>query len=334
MCAMVALCGAVMAQDDCFNPTMAEARKQEAKENYDRALQLYKEAQGCFDSRESGKAAAKKAAAACREKKEAAAKKSDADRKRKQEQDASERKRREEQAESELMFSVNGVDFKMILVKGGSFNMGCTSEQGDDCEDCERPVRNATINGYYFGETEVTQALWKAVMSSEPDEDGGWGGKYGRGDNYPAYKINYDDIKVFIGKLNQKTGRTFRLPSEAEWEYAARGGNKSKGFKYAGSNNIDEVAWYKANSGKKIHPVKGKKPNELGLYDMSGNVDELCDDYWSEKYNGWSSGFRIIRGGSWYGYFDNNKTCRVSYRGGIIPEARNNTTGFRLALEL
>ncbi len=234
-------------------------------------------------------------------------------------------------AEKEKKFSVNGVEFKMIFVEGGTFTMGATSEQGDDASNNEKPAHQVTLSNYYIGETEVTQALWKAVMGSNPS--------YFKGDNLPVENVSYIDVKEFILKLNQKTGKTFRLPTEAEWEYAARGGKKSKGYKYSGSNNIDDVAWYEGNSNNKTHPVKTKRPNELGIYDMSGNVWEWCSD----KYGAYSSSSqtnptgpssgsnRVFRGGSWH---LNAWICRASARINDSLSFLNYGLGIRLALAL
>lgn len=243
-----------------------------------------------------------------------------------------EEKRRVEERrkkEEEGRFSVDGVEFKMVFVEGGTFTMGATSEQGKDAYKDEYPTHEVTLSDYYIGETEVTQALWKAVMGSNPSEF--------KGDNLPVEQVSYNDVKEFITKLNQKTGKTFRLPTEAEWEYAARGGKKSKGYKYSGSNNIDDVAWYYENSNNKTHPVKTKRPNELGIYDMSGNVWEWCSDNYgayssSSQTNptGPSSGSpRVLRGGSWDGSAGG---CRVSIRYCYAPSYRG--LGFRLALAL
>lgn len=234
-------------------------------------------------------------------------------------------------AEKEKKFSVNGVEFKMIFVEGRTFTMGATSEQGDDASNNEKPAHQVTLSNYYIGETEVTQALWKAVMGSNPS--------YFKGDNLPVENVSYIDVKEFITKLNQKTGKKFRLPTEAEWEYAARGGKKSKGYKYSGSDNIDDVAWYSENSDDKTHPVKTKRPNELGIYDMSGNVWEWCSD----RYGGYSSNAqtnpqgpssgsgRVFRGGSW-NY--NAWICRASIRSCGYLSILSNFLGFRLALAL
>ena len=253
------------------------------------------------------------------------------------------------QEQEDLTFTVNGVTFKMVYVEGGTFTMGCTSEQAEDCSIYEKPAHSVTVSDFYMGETEVTQALWQAVMGSNPSRI--------KGDNLPMDDVSWNDCQKFIVKLNAQTGKTFRLPTEAEWEYAARGGNKSGGYKYSGSDNIEEVAWYWRNSGKKYmkgrremfwqkwksmkknncqaHPVRQKKANELGLYDMSGNVDEWCSDWYgyyggSSQTNpvGPSSGSdRVLRGGSWD---DLVTECRVSYRGSAGPVFYG--FGFRLSL--
>jgi len=234
-------------------------------------------------------------------------------------------------------FTVNGVSFEMVAVKGGTFTMGGTSEQGSEAEGDEKPTHSVTLSDYYIGKFEVTQELWKAVMGNEPTYNGGWTDQYGRGNNYPAYRVSWNDIQKFIRKLNQKTGANFRLPTEAEWEYAARGGNKSNGYKYSGSNSIDNVAWYTSNSGSKTHQVGIKSPNELGIYDMSGNVWEWCQD----RYGSYSSGsqtnptgpssgsYRVPRGGSW---FNSAEYCRVSNRDSNTPDGRYSGLGFRLVL--
>ena len=251
---------------------------------------------------------------------------------------------------SDTEITVSGVTFKMVAVEGGTFTMGATSEQGSDASDDEKPAHRVTLSDYYIGETEVTQGLWEAVMTysgttvtgetltaySDPWLGSNPSSSYGVGDNYPAYYVSYNDIvNVFLPRLNAITGKTFRLPTEAEWEYAARGGNKSKGYKYAGSNTIGDVAWYYGNSST-THPVGGKVPNELGLYDMSGNVWEWCSD-WYGSYSssaqtnptGPATGsYRVLRGGSWYG---NATYCRVSYRDYNSPADRYDFYGFRLS---
>lgn len=225
-------------------------------------------------------------------------------------------------------FTVNGVQFTMVEVGGGTFTMGATSEQGSDAWDEEKPAHEVTLSDYYIGQTEVTQALWEAVMGSNPSDS--------KGDNLPVERVSWDDCQVFIQKLNQLTGKQFRLPTEAEWEYAARGGRKSRGYKYAGGNNIDSVAWCDGNSGNETHPVATKQANELGIYDMSGNVLEWCSD-WCGDYTsssqsdpqGSSSGsFRVIRGGCYYNFARN---CRVSYRISNTLDYRSGYLGLRLS---
>ena len=224
---------------------------------------------------------------------------------------------------------VNGVSFKMIQVEGGTFTMGATSEQGNDACADETPAHRVTLSDYYIGQTEVTQALWKAVMGGNPSDF--------RGDKLPVEKVNWNDCQTFIRKLNSLTGMQFALPTEAQWEYAARGGKKSKGYKYAGSNSVGQVAWYIDNSKRKTHAVAKKQPNELGLYDMSGNVWEWCQD-WYGSYSsaaqtnptGASSGSgRVSRGGSFYGHA---RYCRVSDRNVCTPSDRYFFSGLRLVL--
>jgi formylglycine-generating enzyme required for sulfatase activity len=216
-------------------------------------------------------------------------------------------------------FSANGVTFDMVTVEGGSFQMGADDS---DAYDDEKPVHREYVSTFRIGKTEVTQALWKAVMGSNPS--------YFKGDNLPVEEVSWNDCKTFISKLNSITGENFRLPTEAEWEYAARGGNKSHGYKYSGSNNIGEVAWYDGNSGSKTHPVATKSSNELGIYDMSGNVLEWTSDLWCSNYNTSRGGSgRVSRGGSWRYYAG---ICRVSYRNYNEPSITYNNLGFRLAL--
>ena len=241
------------------------------------------------------------------------------------------------QGDNKQDFTVNGVTFTMVLVEGGTFTMGATAEQ-TGANDDEKPAHQVTLSDYYIGQTEVTQALWKAVMGETPTSDGDqWETKYGLGDNYPAYYISYDDVLSFISKLNSLTGRTFRMPTEAEWEYAARGGNKSEGYLYSGGNTLDNVGWHLDNSSREAHPVVQKSANELGLYDMSGNVWEWCSD-WKDSYSsspqtnptGPSTGIsRVLRGGSW----DSDATTfsRVANRGYNSPWIRSSAYGVRLA---
>ena len=215
--------------------------------------------------------------------------------------------------------------------------MGATSEQQKYYSEC--PVHSVTLSSYYIGETEVTQELWQAVMGSNPSCFNG-------NSQHPVERVSWDDCQTFVDKLNDllagqlPAGRRFRLPTEAEWEYAARGGNRSRGTQYSGSSSIGDVAWYDDNSGDRTHPVKGKSPNELGLYDMTGNVWEWCEDYYDSDYyssspsanpQGPSSGSRrVLRGGGWNFFAD---FCRVAYRNYGSPDFRyNGGSGLRLAL--
>ncbi|MBR6180613.1 MAG: formylglycine-generating enzyme family protein [Prevotella sp.] len=247
-----------------------------------------------------------------------------------------------------LPVSVKGVSFNMVKVQGGTFMMGATPEQGDDVMNFEKPAHQVTLSDYYIGETEVTQDLWEAVMGENPS--------WFKGVKHPVERVSWDDCQEFIKKLNQLTGRNFRLPTEAEWEFAARGGTKSRHYKYSGSNNVDDVAWYLENSGDKrlsgelawdmmeennckSHPVGQKSPNELGLYDMSGNVDEWCEDWYDngcyEKSssdnpcNAIKASLRVSRGGGWDCIAGR---CRVSYRKYWGPDGLSHHLGLRLAL--
>ncbi|MBR7055223.1 MAG: formylglycine-generating enzyme family protein [Prevotella sp.] len=244
------------------------------------------------------------------------------------------------------VFTIKGVSFTMVRVEGGTFTMGATSEQGNDVYDDEKPAHEVTLSTFSIGETEVTQALWEAVMgapfpSLSPQK--------------PIDLVSWGKCHEFIVNLNMITGMNFRLPTEAEWEYAARGGRMSKHYKYSGSNICGEVAWMWENSGDKplsgkwdpekvnnnhccVHSVKGKAPNELGLYDMSGNVWEWCEDWYGSDYymsspasnpKGPATGSkRVIRGGCWC---DDPQDCRVSVRSSDTPGELSLFIGFRLA---
>ncbi|MDY5451435.1 MAG: SUMF1/EgtB/PvdO family nonheme iron enzyme [Alloprevotella sp.] len=224
------------------------------------------------------------------------------------------------------VYTVNGVSFKMIAVKGGTFQMG----NDDGYYEWEYPVHQVTLSDYYIGETEVSQELWSAVMGCNPSN---FTGNMQR----PVETVSWNDCQTFISRLNQLTGETFRLPTEAQWEYAARGGNKSKGYTYSGSNAIDDVAWYNYNSDRMTHPVKTKSPNELGIYDMSGNVWEWCSDWFGAHSSdaqtdptGPATGsYRVVRGGSWTS--DCATGCRVADRGGFTPAITGGGLGLRLA---
>ena len=223
----------------------------------------------------------------------------------------------------------DGICIEMVKVEGGTFMMGATSEMKNPNSN-EKPVHQVTLtNDYYMGKYEVTQALWQAVMGSNPSEY--------KGDNLPVETVSWNDCQKFISKLNSLTGRMFRLPTEAEWEYAARGGKESRGYQYSGSSNISDVAWYDENSGSKTHPVGTKQANELGIYDMTGNVWEWCSDWYSSYSSssqtnptGSDSGSaRVSRGGGW---FNDASYCRLSVRFYYTPDFRLDILGLRLAL--
>ena len=239
-------------------------------------------------------------------------------------------------------FTVNDVNFDMIAVEGGTFTMGATAEQGSDVYSDEKPTHQVTLSSYMIGKTEVTQELWEAVMGKSLSQIASELGEetHGVGSNYPMYYVSWEDCQEFITKLNALTGKNFRLPTEAEWEFAARGGNKSQGYKYSGSNTLSDVAWYKNYNDiglRTTHPVATKAPNELGIYDMSGSVREWCND-WYDYYTsesqtnptGPDSGSnRVIRGGGW---LDIERGCRVSYRYYYYTTLRDSLLGLRLAL--
>lgn len=227
---------------------------------------------------------------------------------------------------SNFTMTINGVSYKMVFVEGGSFYMGSNDFES---EGDERPIHKVTLSDYYIGATEVTQELWKAVMGNNPS---GF-----KGSKRPVENVSWYDCQEFIKRLNKLTGKKFCLPSEAEWEFAARGGIRSRGYKYSGSNSINEVAWCLNNSSSMTHPVATKKANELGIYDMCGNAREWCSD-WDGEYSsssqtnpmGPSYGYnRALRGGSWG---SNPIYCRVANRDNNSPNLRYNYYGFRLAL--
>lgn len=253
--------------------------------------------------------------------------------------------------ENHRIVTVGDASFCMIRVDGGTFTMGATSEQGSDANGFETPAHKVTLSPYYIGETEVTQELWETIMGNNPSEY--------KGIERPVERVSWNDCLDFVSKLNRETGLWFSLPTEAEWEFAARGGNKSQGFKYSGSNNLDEVAWFWENSGDKrqkgdvnfkklvenknhcqTHNVKTKKANELGLYDMSGNVYEwVMDVEYRYSYDAqtdpvktYGDPSRMCRGGSWE---NRGSDCRVSSRSSQSQEYKfkDSSHGLRLVLK-
>ena len=225
--------------------------------------------------------------------------------------------------------TVNGVSFNMIKVDGGTFTMGATPEMTNPWS-YEKPTHKVTLSSYYIGETEVTQELWNAVVGKNPS--------YHKGDNLPVECVSWKKCQEFINKLNELTGKHFRFPTEAEWEFAARGGNKSRHTQYSGSDNINEVAWYGENSGKDTHPVKTKRANELGIYDMTGNVWEWCSDKFG-KYRsndqidpkGSEHGYHVNRGG---GCNNSTRYSRISARFHNAPLYNDYNLGLRLAYSM
>lgn len=230
----------------------------------------------------------------------------------------------------ELPIAIQELEKNMVFVEGGRFEMGCTAEQGRDCKRAEKPVHMAEVESFYIGRFEVTQAQWAAVTGNNPSRNKTC-------ETCPVERVSWDDVNVYIKKLNQLTGKKYRLPTEAEWEYAARGGNRSQRYKYAGGNDPKQLAWYYKNSGRSTSPVGLQLPNEIGLYDMSGNVWEWCWD-WFDEYSSSSKAARsgsdakkIVRGGYWYSQADE---LRCANRDSIPPKNGDSHTGFRLCLSL
>ncbi|MCW5906535.1 MAG: formylglycine-generating enzyme family protein [Chitinophagales bacterium] len=223
------------------------------------------------------------------------------------------------------------IEERMVLIEGGTFTMGCVNPQDTDCYYWEKPRHTVMVDTFYMGKYPVTQKQWKTIMGSDPSKK--------ECQDCPVIYVSWHDAQMFISKLNQLSHQNYRLPTEAEWEYAAKGGNKSHGYKYAGSNVAMEVAWFDTLIAHHTHPVGTKKPNELGLYDMSGNVWQWCSDWFDEKYYSKSpssnpkgpetgNGNRVLRGGSWWGPM---KDCRVANRDMYPPDAKDDDVGFRLA---
>ena len=234
-----------------------------------------------------------------------------------------------------------GIKMKMVYVEGGTFVMGCTSDQGGECDSDESPNRETTVSSFYIGMIEITQGQWEMVMGTSIHQQKTRADAvslYGIGPDYPMYYVNWEEAKEFCARLSHQTGRTYRLPTEAEWEYAARGGKKTDAAKYSGGWTLDHVAWYVDNSNRSTHMCGTKRPNALGIFDMSGNVCEWCEDWYSGQYlqydknspKGASAGSsRVNRGGCWSG---NGGSCRVANRSGSIPGSRSGSLGFRVVL--
>jgi formylglycine-generating enzyme len=229
------------------------------------------------------------------------------------------------QSDNELIQHLN-----LVEIEGGTFAMGCAGIDGMECPGKERPVHSVTLSSFYMMKTEVTQALWREVMGNNPS-------KFVGCDDCPVESVSWNEIEAFILSLNKLTGKTFRLPTEAEWEYACRGGNQSKGYYFGGDNKVTNVAWSAETSGEKSQPVAKLAPNELGLFDMSGNVWEWCNDW----YFGYKAGaqidpkgsdtglYKVVRGGSWSSNFYD---CRISFRSAETPETSSESIGFRLVM--
>jgi len=228
-----------------------------------------------------------------------------------------------------LDYTESQYGIEMAYVLGGMFLMGCTPEQEEDCYDYEESPRLVNVSDFYIGKHEVTQAQWEAVMGGNPS--------HFKGDDLPVENVSWEDAQAFIGKLNAATGREYRLPTKAEWEYAARGGRQTRGYRYSGSNEVREVAWYEGNSDNKTHPVGTKKANELGIHDMSGNVWEWVSDLFGDNGDAATpntevsdkGAFRVIRGGGWGSYA---RGVRVSNLFNNDPGYKYNILGFRLAM--
>lgn len=219
----------------------------------------------------------------------------------------------------------DSLNIEMVFVEGGIFDMGSNSDKNSD----EYPAHSVTVSDFYIGKYEVTQRQYQAIMGTNPS-------KSNVGENYPVEYVCWDEAQSFIKELNKKTGKEYRLPTEAEWEYAARSGKKSRNYNYSGSNTVSDVAWLYDNSSSKTHSIGSKKANELGIYDMSGNVWEWCED-WHKRYpnnvdvNDYTGIYRIYRGGSLY---KDATSCRVAYRAYATYRRRYTDIGFRLSLSV
>ena len=234
---------------------------------------------------------------------------------------------------AQQMFNARGVEFAMVRVPGGRFTMGATPEHARKASYDERPPVSVELSSYMLAAAPVTQRLWQSVMGTNPS--------FFSGEDLPVERVTWNECQELISKLSTITGQAFRLPTEAEWEYAARGGHLTRGYAWSGgtSNLVDVYCWYKSNSGNSTHPVAMLSPNELGLYDMSGNVREWCQDWYFGSYiapgadpQGPDSGLaRVVRGGSWY---DALNDCRVAKRFSLNPDYRSRQVGLRLAMSI
>ena len=325
------------ARQDSIADAQAEMQRQAREAEERRQAEEARQKAAQERERQAAKAKAEQERLAQQERERQAAKaKAEQERLAQQERERQEEARKQREAEarrratSNRTIRVGNVSFEMVYVQGGTFQMGATAEQGSDAYDDEKPVHSVTLSDFHIGKYEVTQGLWKEVMGENPSYNKA-------GDNYPVEMVSWEDCQRFIERLNSRTGLNFRLPTEAEWEYAARGGQKSRGYKYSGSTyDLGSVAWYEGNRGNRTHPVGQKQANELGLYDMSGNVYEWCYD-WYGRYSsssqrnpsGPASGAnRVLRGGS---YDLGARYCRVSYRYYYVPGYRD-SYGLRLVL--
>ena len=240
--------------------------------------------------------------------------------------------------DSVLTVSISdNVALEMVYVRGGTFTMGSNSARGLKVNyDASQPEHNVTVGDYFIGRYEVTQEQWRGVMDASPSRFAG--------DSLPVEQVSWDDAQQFCAMLSQMTGYRFRLPTEAEWEYAARGGSLARGYTFAGSNDREDVAWYCVNSGGHTHTVGQRQPNELGLFDMSGNVAEWCTD-WMSPYSDMitdgdtlvnprgprSGDSRVLRGGH---YNSTSPGCTVYDRGWYLPSGRYEFYGLRVVMEL
>lgn len=326
------------AKVDAFKQMMDKGKDQYSKKDYKAALATFQAALAKFPAKKSE---VQPWINNCNMRLEEMARE-EAARRERERLEAEQRAREEEENRQQI---INRLIANMVYVEGGTFTMGATKEQGRDVYHWEKPKHKVTLSGFYICKYEVTQAEWKAVMGTNPSSD--------IGDDLPVDNVSWDDCQAFIRKLNDLTGKNFRLPTEAQWEYAARGGNKSQGYKYSGSNNIDDVAWYCENSHATIHPVGMKRANELGLHDMSGNVREWCQDYYgsyrreaqTNPAGPSTSTVKVLLGGGRY-YMTTHRVyrggacrylaecCRVSYRSSTEPSKRYDREylGLRLAL--